>query len=192
MKRSQKIIAILLTAAALLWLPSCKKQEAPQESSHPETTSAVSEESSKEESSKQESSKKESSKKKETSSKAESSKPQESQGPVDYFVDSTREVLSDFTSLLAQNPDTVGWVNIPNSVVDYPVLQSPNDAYLVSQGQDPYYLCRDFYHNDILSGSIFLDYRSSLNSKNLILHGHHMMNGSMFATKNVRERVKSA
>lgn len=174
MKRLHKMIAAVLAAAVLLLCPACQKaEEPPQESS--QETSVVEEESSQEESSQEESSKKE-------SSKEVSKVVKKTSEPSDQYVDSTREVLSDFTSLLAQNPDTVGWVNIPNSVVDYPVMQYPNDAYLITQGEDPYYLCRDFYHNSILSGSIFLDYRSSLDSKNLILHGHHMMNGSMFAT----------
>lgn len=173
MKWYHRLLTAGLAAVVLLLCPACQKtQDPPQESSKEETS--VEEESSEEESSREESSKQESSKISQVSKK-----PAE---PSDQFVDSTREVLSDFTSLLAQNPDTIGWVNIPNSIVDYPVMYYPNDAYLITQGEDPYYLCRDFYHNNILSGSIFLDYRSSLDSKNLILHGHHMANGSMFAT----------
>ena len=184
MKSMHKMLAAGLAAVFLLVCASCQQaEEPPQESSREETS--VAEESAKPESSQPESSQPESSQPESSQQSSKLKKQQSSETSpelYDWYVDSTYEALSDFNGLLSQNPDTVGWVSIPNSVVDYPVVQGPNDAYLVSQGQDPYYLCRDFYHNDILSGSIFLDYRSALDSKNLLLHGHHMMNGSMFAT----------
>ena len=43
------------------------------------------------------------------------------------------------------------------------------------------YLHRDFYENDSYSGVPFLDYRCSEQSNNLIVYGHHMNNGTMFA-----------
>jgi sortase B len=168
MKHYYRTTAALLTAAVMLFSAvSCQKAEVKEESR--EETSVVSEP--------------EPSKAEESSKPKESSvvKKQESRSPSDRYVDSTNSIRSDFSDLLAQNPDTVGWINMPNSIVDYPVMQSEKDAFLITQGEDPYYLCRDFYHNNILSGSIFLDYRSKLNAKNLILHGHSMANGSMFA-----------
>ena len=181
MKKLYKFLAVSMAAAVLLLCTACQKGQTPQESSQ-ETTAEESsfqeEESSKPDKVSQSSQKKESSKVSQVSKKQQSEEPAE----YDYYVDGTYNVMSEFSGLLSQNPDTVGWVNIPNSVVDYPVLQCPNDAYLLTQQEDPYYLCRDFYHNNILRGSIFLDYRSPLDSKNLILHGHHMADGSMFAT----------
>ena len=95
--------------------------------------------------------------------------------------DGTEGVLSDFSKLLAANSDTVGWITVPNTVIDYVVVQSPQDAQAVANGEDPYYLYRDFYGNYTKYGSVFLDYRSTLDSKNMILHGHHMQDGRMFA-----------
>ena len=60
---------------------------------------------------------------------------------------------------------------MPNTVIDYVVVQSPKDAQAVANGEDPYYLYRDFYGNDTKYGSIFLDYRSTLDSKNMLLQG---------------------
>ena len=93
-------------------------------------------------------------------------------------IDGSDGVLADFEELLKVNPDTIGWINIPNTVIDYVVVQSPYE-------DDPeYYLHRDFYGNYSKYGTIFLDYRSKLDSKNLILHGHHMQDGRMFANIN--------
>lgn len=85
------------------------------------------------------------------------------------------EILPDFESLLNTNKDTVGWIKIPNTQIDYVVCQSQDPE------QPEYYLKRDFYGNYSDYGTIFLDYRSPLDAKNLILHGHHMNDGRMFA-----------
>lgn len=90
-------------------------------------------------------------------------------------IDGSEGTLSDFQNLLSENPDTIGWVTVPNTVIDYVVVKP-------QENQDPeYYLYRDFYGNDTKYGTIFMDYRSQLDSKNLILHGHHMQDGRMFA-----------
>lgn len=85
------------------------------------------------------------------------------------------EVLPDFESLLNKNPDTVGWIKVPNTQIDDVVCQSHDPE------QPEYYLKRDFYGNYSDYGTIFLDYRSPLDAKNLIIHGHHMNDGRMFA-----------
>lgn len=75
------------------------------------------------------------------------------------------------------NSEVVGWVTIDGTNIDYPVLQHPGD-----NDDEQFYLHRDIYKNYSGYGSIFLDYRSNnaVKSKNLILHGHHMNDGSMF------------
>ncbi len=89
--------------------------------------------------------------------------------------ESSGGVLADFENLLAINPDTVGWITVANTVIDYVVVQPSDDKDV------EYYLYRDFYGNSSKYGTIFMDYRSSLDSKNIILHGHHMQDGQMFA-----------
>ncbi len=91
-------------------------------------------------------------------------------------------VVADFSDLLKQNSDTVGWITIPDSAVDYVVVQAKGDDERMAKGEDPYYLNTDFYGYSSNLGTIFMDYRSTLDGKNLILHGHHMMNGSMFSS----------
>ena len=84
--------------------------------------------------------------------------------------------LEKFSSLTSINSDIKGWVTVPNTPIDYPVLQPPSN--------DPqFYLYRDYNKKYTGYGSIFIDAICSLNpnSKNIILHGHHMRNGQMFA-----------
>lgn len=75
------------------------------------------------------------------------------------------------------NSDVIGWVSINDTKIDYPVVQYEDDNI-----DYQYYLYKDIYKNYSGYGSIFADYRSDkgADSKNIILHGHHMNDGSMF------------
>ena len=81
----------------------------------------------------------------------------------------------DFSALLARNSDVVGWIYSPDTVINYPVVQgSDNDYYLhrlIDGSWNP-------------SGSIFVDTRNALcfDGRSAILYGHHMNDGSMFAS----------
>lgn len=80
-----------------------------------------------------------------------------------------------FKRLLSLNSDIKGWINIPNTVIDYPVLYSTK--------QPNFYLYRDYNKNYTKYGSIFIDstITSGIDAKNIVLHGHNMNNGQMFA-----------
>lgn len=72
------------------------------------------------------------------------------------------------------NEDMVGWLLVPGTNIDYPVMWTPED--------ENYYLYRDFDGSDNSNGSLILDTDSSLNplTTNLIIHGHNMKSGAMF------------
>lgn len=71
------------------------------------------------------------------------------------------------------NPDIVGWIRIPGTSVDYPVVQGRDNAF---------YLTHDVKRQENRNGSIFLDYRNIPGAgRHLILYGHNMKNGAMFA-----------
>lgn len=92
--------------------------------------------------------------------------PEEPQAPVFPEVD--------FEALWEENPDVVGWIYIPDTKVNYPILQGEdNDAYL-------YHLITGEYNS---SGSIFLEagIPGDFSSQNNPIYGHNMKNGSMFA-----------
>ncbi|MDR0979068.1 MAG: class B sortase [Lachnospiraceae bacterium] len=77
------------------------------------------------------------------------------------------------------NSDTVGFVSVRGTNINYPVVQASDNNY---------YLTRSFKKAKNRAGWIFMDYRnnsSSLN-KNTIIYGHNMIDGTMFGTlKNI-------
>lgn len=68
------------------------------------------------------------------------------------------------------NPDYVMWLSIADTEVDYPVVQRDNS----------YYLKHDFYGKKSSHGTIFLDETCEPEGRFLLLHGHHMKDGTMF------------
>ena len=80
----------------------------------------------------------------------------------------------DMAALQAESPACVGWLTIPDTTVDYPVVWTPNNP--------EHYLRRDFYGNSASGGTPFLDGRNQPQAKgqNLIVYGHNMLDGSMF------------
>ena len=80
----------------------------------------------------------------------------------------------DLRSLQSQYPDVRGWLTIPESGIDYPVLQS-------SPEEPEYYLRRDYQGNYDINGSLFLQTDCTLGeSGNLTIYGHNMNSGAMF------------
>lgn len=81
----------------------------------------------------------------------------------------------DFNTLLEQNEDVVGWLYCENTPINYPVLQSTDNAY---------YLHRMINKKYNIAGSVFMDYRSNADCSSIhtIIYGHNMKNDSMFGT----------
>lgn len=80
-----------------------------------------------------------------------------------------------FEKLLEINNDTVGWLNVNNTKIDYPVVKSTDNDY---------YLYRDYYKNKNRHGWIYMDYRNNIEdlSDNTIIFGHNLSNQKMFGT----------
>ncbi len=85
-----------------------------------------------------------------------------------------REMLPEMTSLYSQNADCVGVLEVVDTDINYPVVQTPNDP--------EYYLRRDFYGDDSTAGTLFVDYRCDIvnPTTNTIIYGHNMRSGTMF------------
>ncbi|MEG1834642.1 MAG: class B sortase [Oscillospiraceae bacterium] len=83
-------------------------------------------------------------------------------------------MMAKYAYLYAINNDLVGWVKIPNSIIDVQVVKSPNNSD---------YLKKDFYGNYSRYGCPFMDYRNDVKNinKNTIVYGHHMSDGLVFA-----------
>ncbi|MCL1846947.1 MAG: class B sortase [Coriobacteriia bacterium] len=73
------------------------------------------------------------------------------------------------------NPDVVGWVIIPDTRVNYPIVQGEDNDYYLNHLFDGTY-------ND--SGAIFLDFLNdpAIRGKNNFIYGHNLLDGSMFAS----------
>ena len=113
--------------------------------------------------------------------KTETALPAETEGaeewvPEEITGDPAKEELAklDLAALQAVNPDVIGWIRIPGSRIDYPILQgSDNDFYLKHTWEGT--------ENSV--GSIFMEHRNTpdFTDFNTILYGHNMNDGSMFA-----------
>ena len=78
-----------------------------------------------------------------------------------------------FGELYRRNSDFAAWIQIEDTKINYPVMIKPDVP--------DYYLGRDFDKNFSSSGSIYIDKSCDLESDNILIHGHNMRNGTMFA-----------
>jgi len=87
--------------------------------------------------------------------------------------DPKSEIRSQFNSLLEINSDIVGWLEIEGTNINYPILHAEDNDY---------YLKRNYLKEEARAGSIYLDYRNSIEefSRNNVIYGHRMKDGSMF------------
>ena len=86
-------------------------------------------------------------------------------------------IHSGLLALHEKNADCVAWITIEGTVIDYPVMYRP--------GQKNYYLHRDFNGNHASAGALFIAENCDPdNSDNVIIYGHHMNSGKMFAALN--------
>ncbi len=106
---------------------------------------------------------------------AENDSPEQSSTTQETVVTlTTAPPCHDLAALQAENSACVGWLTIPDTTVDYPVVWTPSDP--------EHYLRRDFYDSYASGGTPFLDGRNQARAEgqNLILYGHNMLDGSMF------------
>ena len=79
----------------------------------------------------------------------------------------------DFDTLHSLNRDTVGWIHMDGTPLDYPVVKEHFDR--------SYYLTHNFSGEESIHGQITLDFRhgGSLDGRTIVLHGHQMLDWSM-------------
>ena len=85
------------------------------------------------------------------------------------------EYRVDFEKLKQKNPDTIAWIKVNGTDIDFPVVKGIDNSY---------YLTHNFDKEKNKAGWIFADYRNKFDGtdKNIIIYGHNMKNGSMFAS----------
>ena len=81
----------------------------------------------------------------------------------------------DFNKLKEQNNETVAWIKVNNTNVEYPVVKGTNNSF---------YLNHSFDKSDNSAGWIFADYKNKFDNtdKNIVIYGHNMRDGSMFSS----------
>ena len=83
-------------------------------------------------------------------------------------------LLEYYDGLYRQNSDMVGWLYVEGTVIDYPVMHTPEDG--------EFYLHRSFEKKNVFAGTPFVDERCDMldRSDNVIIYAHNMKNGTMF------------
>lgn len=84
----------------------------------------------------------------------------------------------DFNKLINKNPDTIGWIKVLGTDINYPVVQTNNNDF---------YLTHSFDKSYNKAGWIFADYinknlKNNELDKNTVIYGHNRQNNSMFGT----------
>lgn len=95
----------------------------------------------------------------------------------DYIKMNLLEI--DFNQLLKRNSDTVGWIEVKGTNINYPIVQTTDNNY---------YLTHAFDKTENEAGWVFMDYRNdSVNfNQNTIIYAHSRLTGSMFGSlKNI-------
>ena len=89
------------------------------------------------------------------------------------------EYTVDFNKLKEQNNETVAWIKVNNTNVEYPVVRATNNSF---------YLNHSFDKSKNSAGWIFADYKNKFDNtdKNIVIYGHNMRDDSMFGSlKNI-------
>ena len=89
--------------------------------------------------------------------------------------------VPDFSYLRSVNSDVVGWVQIPGTRINYPIVQGTDNEY---------YLNHTFSGEENTCGAIFMDAKigDGFDDKNPIIHGHNLKSGAMFSRLNRYDR----
>ncbi|MCM1182699.1 MAG: class B sortase [Roseburia sp.] len=84
-------------------------------------------------------------------------------------------ILDKLQEIYARNNDLVGWLTIPGTVIDYPVMQCEDDEY---------YLHHGFYGDEDKYGCLYVRARADVNTPgtNFLIYGHNMKDGTMFGS----------
>lgn len=93
-------------------------------------------------------------------------------GPMTPDDSTEPSMLPQYELLYHRNSDFFGWIQIEDTKINYPIMHTPYDPEK--------YLHANFDGEYSYSGLPFLDADCTENSDNLLIYGHHMLDGSMF------------
>ncbi len=90
-------------------------------------------------------------------------------------LDDVNKYSIDFESLKQKNPDTIAWLKVNGTDIEYPVVKTTNNDYYMTHSFDKSYNS---------SGWAFMDYKNKFDGtdKNMVIYGHNRRDGSIFGT----------
>lgn len=98
---------------------------------------------------------------------------------IDENIDNIEKYKIDFESLKRTNPETIAWIKVNGTNIEYPVVKTSNNDFYITHSFDKSYNS---------AGWAFMDYKNKLDGtdKNIVIYAHNRRDGSMFGTlKNI-------
>lgn len=94
--------------------------------------------------------------------------------PTEENSNVEEDIVPDYSPIVQQNDDLVGWIKVPNTEINHPVVQYMNNDY---------YLNHNFEKKYDFRGAIFMDYRNNVVNldSNTIIYGHNAYDTTMFS-----------
>ena len=90
---------------------------------------------------------------------------------IDDYLDIDEDGYKLKTDLNHLNKDTVGWIIVKGTNINYPIVQGKDNNY---------YLNHDYYKDLNSAGWLFMDSNNKLDDQNIVIYGHHRQDGIMF------------
>lgn len=100
--------------------------------------------------------------------------PEDTKSDYWYFVEQPFYNI-DFTKLQQKNDDTIAFIHMPNTNINYPIVQTTNNEYYLTHAFDKTYNS---------AGWVYMDYENLLNfqSDNTVLYGHGRLDKTVFGS----------
>ena len=98
---------------------------------------------------------------------------------IDDNIDSVNKYNVNFDSLKQKNPDTIAWIKVNGTNIEYPVVKTTNNNFYMTHSFDKSYNS---------AGWVFMDYKNKFDGTdhNMVIYGHNRRDGSMLGTlKNI-------
>ena len=94
---------------------------------------------------------------------------------IDNQIDSVEKYKIDFESLKQKNIDTIAWIKVNGTDIEYPIVQTTNNNF---------YLTHTFDKSYNSAGWAFMDYENKCDGtdKNIVIYAHNRKDGSQFGT----------
>ena len=98
---------------------------------------------------------------------------------IDENIDTIEKYSVNFKNLKQNNSDTIAWIKVFGTNIEYPVVQTTNNDY---------YMTHSFDRTDNSAGWVFMDYKNKPDGtdNNTVIYAHNRRDGSLFGTlKNI-------